>query len=71
MKRISILAFIFLSVVGCSTNESKQQMFIDAAQACNTICKENPSVSEVSSAGAIGLPLLLIGGAATSCQCSR
>ncbi|MFT6094303.1 MAG: hypothetical protein ACJA2D_001971 [Pseudohongiellaceae bacterium] len=71
MKKIGILLFVSVFMVGCSSNQSKEEMFSDAAKACNNICDANPSVSQVSSSAGGGLPLLFIGGMETSCQCVR
>lgn len=71
MKKISVLVLVSLCVVGCSSNQNKEQMFIEAAEACSTICKDNPSIRQVSSSAGGGLPLLFLGGMETSCQCAR
>ena len=71
MKKTGILLFVSSLVVGCSSNQSKEQMFIDAAEACNNVCETNPSISQVSSSAGAGLPLLVLGGMETSCQCQR
>lgn len=71
MKKIGVLLCVSLLAAGCSSNQSKEEMFIDAATACNNICDANPSVSQVSSSAGAGLPLLFVGGMETSCQCVR
>lgn len=71
MNKIGVLFCISLLAAGCSSNQSKEEMFIDAAKACNNICDANPSVSEVSSSAGGGFPLLFVGGMETSCQCVR
>jgi uncharacterized protein YcfL len=71
MKKVGIIFCVSLFVVGCSSNQSKEQMFIDAAEACNKVCEDNPSISQISSAAGAGLPLLFLGGMETSCQCTR
>lgn len=71
MKKNIIIIGMLLLMVGCSSTKNEQQMFIEAASACNNICKENTSVSEISSSAGVGSVLLLIGGMETSCKCAR
>jgi hypothetical protein len=71
MKKIGVLLCISLLAAGCSSNQSKEEIFIDAAKACSHVCEEYPNISEVSSSAGAGLPLLFVGGMETTCQCSR
>jgi len=71
MKKTGILLGLAVFVAGCSANQSQEQMFIEAAQACNQVCADNPHMVRVSSSAGGGLPLLLMGGKETSCQCHR
>ena len=71
MNKTGIVLCLAVLVAGCSSNQSKEQMFIEAAQACNQVCADNPHIDQVSSSAGGGLPLLLMGGKETSCQCHR
>ncbi len=71
MKKIGVLFCLAVSVAGCSSNQSKEQMFIEAAQACNQVCQDNPYIDQVSSSAGGGVPLFLMGGKETSCRCHR
>lgn len=69
-KFIGILCFSF-AVAGCSSKGSHNDMLYDAAAACNTVCKANPAVSQVSNAAGGGFPVLFLGTVETSCTCKR
>lgn len=71
MKKVFILPFASLLLIACSSNQNKHEYFTEAAMACSNVCENHPEISELSSSGGIGSPLLFIGGIETSCKCSR
>jgi len=68
MKTYALLAVVLLTV-GCSSPGEEKQMFFEAADACNTICKNNPEINQFSQKAGGGMPLLFLGGMEISCSC--
>jgi len=71
MKKISAFLFISLTLAGCSSNSSKQELFYEAAAACSQVCETHTNIQEIASSAGGGLPLLFFGKMETSCQCNR
>ncbi len=71
MKKLSLIALAMLVLAGCSGNQKKDEMFLEAASACAQVCETHPSIKRVSSSAGAGLPLLFVGKMETACDCVR
>ena len=70
MKTPVLLMFAVVTV-GCSSTSDTHEMFTKSVIACDTACKNNPQISEVSSTAGGGAPLLFLGGMEIKCKCHR
>ena len=69
MKTILIMAVVFGSMGCASTNPN--QKFTEGAANCNSVCKNNPEISEYSHKAGGGITLLFMGGFEEKCGCAR
>lgn len=70
MKILALVALVAFTA-GCSSTSGHKQAFIEGAEACNSICINNPEVGEYSYTAGGGIPLLFIGRMEKKCNCTR
>lgn len=70
MKILALVALVALTG-GCSSTSGHKQAFIEGAEACNSICINNPEVEEYSHTAGGGIPVLFVGRVEKRCNCTR
>ncbi len=68
--KIAVLVMLAAVTIGCSSTDDRK-MFMEGATACNTVCINNPEISEISSSAGGGVPVLFMGGMEIKCRCNR
>jgi len=66
--KILLLVTIMLASVGCQSTGERMK---ECAANCNTICKDNPNITEFAHKSVGGLTLLFVGGMEMKCGCNR
>ena len=69
--KIAILALLAAIMSGCSSTGDEKEMLLEGAAVCNTACTKNPNISEISTSGAGGIPLIFLGSVKLKCRCNR
>jgi hypothetical protein len=68
MKKLMLSSMVALGFLGCQSTSEKMTAH---AATCNSICRDNPHLSQFSAAGGGGLTLLFVGGAEITCGCQQ
>ena len=69
MKTFLLMVVVLVSA-GCASTSCNQK-FTEGAANCNSICKNNPAISEYTHKAGGGITLLFMGGLEEKCRCDR
>lgn len=68
MKIILLFVCVFV-LSACSSTGDHKHSLVEGGKECNTLCKNNPEISEYSVKAGGGIPILFIGGMEQKCAC--